>query len=136
MRWLKKKGEMKETRQRRKKELQVRGRRRLRKAASALVTAIVESEETLSDVPKVASDSNMEKEQQPKKRRQKHSARTRPAVKRARTDKEKSPLVEKEIEKAYGADVGRSGSPTLEQMNQQVDELLARPFVSEAADEE
>ncbi|GAB2297833.1 hypothetical protein Dimus_031919 [Dionaea muscipula] len=118
------------------KELQVRGRRRLRKAASALVTAAVESEETLSVVPKVASDSDVEKEQQPKKRQQKQSMRIGPAIKRARTDKEKSPLVEKEIKKAKGANEGGSGSPILEQINQQVDELLARPFVSEAADKE
>ncbi|GAB2292684.1 hypothetical protein Dimus_026921, partial [Dionaea muscipula] len=117
-------------------ELQVRGRRRLRKAASALVPAAVESEETLFDVPKVASDSDMEKEQQQKKRRQKQAARTRQVAKRARTDKEKIPLVEAESETAKEADVGGSGSPTLEQLDHQVDELLGRPFVSKAMAEE
>ncbi|GAB2297753.1 hypothetical protein Dimus_031840 [Dionaea muscipula] len=73
------------------KELEVKKRRRLRKAASTEVVAAVDSEETQldEDVLRLASDSDVNKEGQTKKR----------------------------------------------QLDQQVDELLARLFVSEAVDE-
>ncbi|GAB2266179.1 hypothetical protein Dimus_001202 [Dionaea muscipula] len=51
-------------------------------------------------------------------------------------DKEKIPLKEEEVETTKEADVGGSGSPTLEQLDHQVDELLAHPFVSKVVAEE
>ncbi|GAB2270894.1 hypothetical protein Dimus_005757 [Dionaea muscipula] len=111
-------------------------RRRLKKATSVLVDETRDSEETQSDedVRKLASDSNVNKEEHIKKRRQKQPARTGPAAKKARTDKEKVSLVEEETEPIKEPVV--SGSPTIEELDHQVDELLARPFLSEAVHEE
>ncbi|GAB2283835.1 hypothetical protein Dimus_018322, partial [Dionaea muscipula] len=79
------------------------------------------------DIPVV----NMNMEGQTRKRRQKQVVRTGLA---AKTDKEKVSLVEVETEPIKEPVV--SESPTIEEMDQQVDELLARPFVFEAVHEE
>ncbi|GAB2266084.1 hypothetical protein Dimus_001111 [Dionaea muscipula] len=114
--------------------LQVRKRRRLRKATSIPVVETGDSEETESDedVRKLAVDSGMNKEEQTWKRRERQAARTRPAAKKAKTDKEKNRLVETEPTK----ESVMAGSPTIEELDQQVDELLTRPFISEAVPEE
>ncbi|GAB2296495.1 hypothetical protein Dimus_030609 [Dionaea muscipula] len=116
-------------------ELQVRKRRRLRKAPSIPVAETRDSEETQSDevVKRLASDLDMNKEEQIKKRRLKQAARTRPTAKKARTDKEKVSLEEVETEPIKEPVV--PGSPTIDDLDRQVDELLARPFVSEAVEE-
>ncbi|GAB2295905.1 hypothetical protein Dimus_030053 [Dionaea muscipula] len=115
-------------------DLQVRKRRHLRKAPSIQV-AEVDREETQSDenVPRLASGSDVNKEEQTKKRRQKQVAWSRPAAKKAKTDKGKIPLVKEGTEPTKEPVV--DGSPTIEELDQQVDELLAHPFVSEAVDE-
>ncbi|GAB2268608.1 hypothetical protein Dimus_003563, partial [Dionaea muscipula] len=114
-------------------DLQVRTRRRLRKATFVPVPETRDSEETELDenVQRIASDSGVNKEEYAKKRRQKQVARTGPAAKKAKTDKEKVPLVETEPTKEPVV----AGSPTIEELNQQVDELLTCPFISEAVDE-
>ncbi|GAB2292260.1 hypothetical protein Dimus_026509, partial [Dionaea muscipula] len=71
------------------------------------------------------------KEKQTRKRRQKQAARTGPAAKKAKTGK--IPLVEEEVEPIKKLDV--SGSPMIAELDKEVDELLARPFISEAVDE-
>ncbi|GAB2288234.1 hypothetical protein Dimus_022575 [Dionaea muscipula] len=117
-------------------ELKVRKRRHLRKVISTEVAAAVDSEETQSDedVLRPASDSDVNKEGKIKKRRQKQVARTRPATKKVKTDKEKVSLVEVKTKSSKEPVV--AGSPTIEELDQQVYELLARPFISEAVHEE
>ncbi|GAB2290269.1 hypothetical protein Dimus_024549 [Dionaea muscipula] len=117
-------------------ELQVRKRRRLRKAIATEVAAAVDSEETQSDedVLRLATDSDVNKEEQTRKRRQKQVARTGPAIKRTKTDKENVSPTELGIEPRKEPIV--AGSPTTEELDQQVDELLARLFVSEVVHEE
>ncbi|GAB2295975.1 hypothetical protein Dimus_030121, partial [Dionaea muscipula] len=86
------------------------------------------SEETESDedVRKLIVDSDVNKEEQTRKRRQKQAVRIGPAAKKAKIDKGKILLVEEEIEPIKEPDM--FGSPTIAELNQQVDELLARPF--------
>ncbi|GAB2268585.1 hypothetical protein Dimus_003540 [Dionaea muscipula] len=98
-------------------ELQVRPRRRLRKATFVPVAKTGDSEETESDenVQRIASESEVNKEGQTKKRRQKQSARTGPAAKKAKTDKGKVPLEEVETEPLKEPDV--AGSLTAEELN-------------------
>ncbi|GAB2283422.1 hypothetical protein Dimus_017937 [Dionaea muscipula] len=111
--------------------LQVRLRRRLKKAISIPMPETKDSEETESDesVWKLTADSDVNKEEQTRKRRQKQSAKIGPSVKKAKTDKGKVPLVEEQIEPTKEPDV--AGSLTTEEMNHQIDYLLARPFISE-----
>ncbi|GAB2286296.1 hypothetical protein Dimus_020713 [Dionaea muscipula] len=117
-------------------QLQVRKRRRLKKATFVPMAEAGDSEETQSDedVRRLAVASDVNKEEQTRKRRQKQVARTGSAAKKARTDKEKVSLVEVEIEPIKEPVV--FGSPAIEELDQQVDELLARPFVFEAVHEE
>ncbi|GAB2288018.1 hypothetical protein Dimus_022364 [Dionaea muscipula] len=98
--------------------LQVRTRRRLRKATSVPAPETRDSEDTESDenFQGLAANSDVNKEEQTRKRRQKQTARTGPAAKKAKMDKEKVPLVEEEIEPIKEPDV--SGSPTAEELNQ------------------
>ncbi|GAB2272786.1 hypothetical protein Dimus_007605 [Dionaea muscipula] len=117
-------------------ELQVRKRIGLRKATSIQVAEAGDSEETQSDegVPeRLAADSDVNKGGQTRKRRQKQVARTGPTAKRAKTDKGKVSLVE------LGTELSKEpvvfGTPTIEELDQQVDELLARPFVAEVVQE-
>ncbi|GAB2286004.1 hypothetical protein Dimus_020427 [Dionaea muscipula] len=111
--------------------LRVRKRRRLRKATSVPVAETEDSEETESveDVRKLAADSDVNMEDQTKKRCQKQAVRTGPAAKKAKTDRGKIPLVEEEIEPIKEPDV--SGSPTIAELDQKLDELLAHPLISE-----
>ncbi|GAB2279144.1 hypothetical protein Dimus_013799 [Dionaea muscipula] len=109
---------------------QVRPKRRLKKASSVPVDETEDSEEIHSDedVRKLVFDSDVNKEEQTRKRRQKQVARTGPAAKKAKTDKENVSLLEEEIEPIKEPDV--SGNPTIAELDQQVDELLVRPFIS------
>ncbi|GAB2292880.1 hypothetical protein Dimus_027108 [Dionaea muscipula] len=118
-------------------ELQVRKRRRLRKVASTQLAEAGDNEDTQSDedVPeRPAADLDVNKEGQTRKRRQKQVARIGPAAKRTMTDKGKVSLVEVGTEPCKESVV--SGSPTIEELDQQVDELLAHLFVSEVLHEE
>ncbi|GAB2302827.1 hypothetical protein Dimus_036822 [Dionaea muscipula] len=118
-------------------EEQTRKRRRLRKATSTELAVAGDNEETQSNedvlMERLAADSGMSKEGQTRKRRQKQVARTEPAPKRAKTYKGKVSPVELGSETRKEPVV--SGSPTVEELDQQVDELLACPFVSEAVHE-
>ncbi|GAB2290621.1 hypothetical protein Dimus_024900, partial [Dionaea muscipula] len=114
-------------------DLQERKRRHLRKATSIEVVGAVDSGETQSDenVPTLAYDSDVNKEEQTKNRRQKQVARTEPVAKRIKTGTVSSVEVETEPRKELIV----ADSPMIEELGQQVDELLARPFVSEGFDE-
>ncbi|GAB2289885.1 hypothetical protein Dimus_024186, partial [Dionaea muscipula] len=118
--------------------LHVRPRRRLRRVTSAPVPEAKDSEETESDenVQRPAADSDVNKDEQPKKRRQKQLARTGPLAKKAETYKGKIPLVKEDTELVEEPDVDTSGSPTFDVLDKQVDELLAHPFIFEAIPEE
>ncbi|GAB2281224.1 hypothetical protein Dimus_015830 [Dionaea muscipula] len=117
-------------------QLHLRTRRRLRKT-SVLVPAAEDNEETQSEetVSQLVSGSDVVKEGQEKKRHQKQSTRTGPNAKKDRIDKEKIPLVEEEIETAEEPDVDTSSSPTFDELNKKVHELLARPFFSGVVEE-
>ncbi|GAB2295992.1 hypothetical protein Dimus_030137 [Dionaea muscipula] len=82
----------------------------------------------------LAADSNVNKEDQTRKRLQKQVARTGLTAKRIKTEKEKVSFVEVGTEPIEEPVV--AGNPTIEEFEQQVDELLARPFISEAIHEE
>ncbi|GAB2268257.1 hypothetical protein Dimus_003233 [Dionaea muscipula] len=118
-------------------EEQTRKRRRLRKATSTELAVAGDSEETQfdEDVPmeRLAAESGVNKEGQTRIRRQKQVARTGLAAKRAKTDKGKVSPVELGTKPRKEPVV--SGNPTVEELEQQVDELLARPFVSESVHE-
>ncbi|GAB2284032.1 hypothetical protein Dimus_018514 [Dionaea muscipula] len=64
----------------------------------------------------------------------KQVARTQATGKKARTGK--VPIVEEETELVKEPDVDTSGSPTFDESNKEVDELLARPFIFKANLEE
>ncbi|GAB2268278.1 hypothetical protein Dimus_003253 [Dionaea muscipula] len=68
-----------------------------------------------------------------KKRRQKQVARNGPTVKRAKTDKGEVRPVGSKAEQRDEPVV--TGSPTVEELDQKVNDLIARPFVSEALQE-
>ncbi|GAB2266273.1 hypothetical protein Dimus_001292, partial [Dionaea muscipula] len=72
-------------------------------------------------------------EGQTRKRHQKQMVRTGPAAKRAKTDKGEVTPVGSRAEQRDESVV--NASPTAEELDQQVDDLLARPFVSEALQE-
>ncbi|GAB2279147.1 hypothetical protein Dimus_013802 [Dionaea muscipula] len=88
----------------------------------------IEETQTDEDVRKLVSDSDVNKKKQTRKRRQIQGARTGPAAKKAKTDIENVSPVEEEIEPIK--EPGVFGSPTIAELDQQVDELLARPFIS------
>ncbi|GAB2273163.1 hypothetical protein Dimus_007966 [Dionaea muscipula] len=98
-------------------DLQVRTRRRLRKATSVEVVAVVNSEETQSDedVLRLASDSGMNMEVQTKKRHQKQVARIRPPTKKAKIDKGEASVMEVETEPSKEPVV--AGSPTIDELD-------------------
>ncbi|GAB2278721.1 hypothetical protein Dimus_013396, partial [Dionaea muscipula] len=93
----------------------------------------LESEEAESDenVQKLAADSGLNKEERTRKRRQKQAARTGPAAKKAKTDKEKVPLVETEPTKEPVV----ADSPTIAELEKEVDESLSVHLFLEDVDE-
>ncbi|GAB2275980.1 hypothetical protein Dimus_010723 [Dionaea muscipula] len=82
---------------------------------------------------RLATDSGVNKKWQTRKRRQKQVARTGPAVKRAKIGKGNVSSMELGTEPRK--EQVMFSSSTVEELDQQVDELLTRPFISEAVHE-